>query len=503
MMLSFCCFLALFAGSVFGQQVPPELIALQKQVGWMELFQAQGRFAALDDERRERANSAFQEAQDVFDEPEEQLRLLAQATTLFDNRDWSWLQELGHSFAVRLDRHFGSDLECIQVSLVQLFGPELYAAAPVSVSLRLIKDPGPMGRVMRQPVETVAELMKATAFEVDSTGPAVFDVALPELPDGNYQVVATLVDEDGTEVELFSKPQVSRQFRVETQLEELEKALHQQSKRSADQQQAALQLASYPLQLKADVDRGARGFESAAFPREISKAREVLRSIEEGVDPCATPGLVRRTYPFEPTGEILPYMLFVPESYDPAHPTPLILALHGLGGTEDSYFEVYGDGLLEKLAEERGYLVVAPLGHRVDGFYSGVSEQDVMTVLEMVREEFHVDAQRIYLTGHSMGGFGSFALAARHPGLFAAIAPVAGGGQPSSVASFSHVPMFVVHGDADRVVPVAQSREMVEAAREAGAEVEYIEIKGGDHMEIVAQTLERMFDFFDEIQKPN
>ncbi len=108
----------------------------------------------------------------------------------------------------------------------------------------------------------------------------------------------------------------------------------------------------------------------------------------------------------------------------------------------------------------------------------------------------------IYLMGHSMGGYGTWSVAMNHPDLFAALGPIAGGGNPSGMEKIKHIPQFIVHGDDDPTVNVSQSRSMVEAGRKAGATIEYIEVKGGGHGNVVIPNLGPMLDFFSKQSKP-
>jgi predicted peptidase len=190
---------------------------------------------------------------------------------------------------------------------------------------------------------------------------------------------------------------------------------------------------------------------------------------------------------------------------------PLIIALHGLGATEDSFFESYGRKMPE-LAEQHGYIVAAPLGYRVDGAY-GVSlvpstepavkrarefsEQDVLQVLEIVRQQYKVDPSRVYLMGHSMGAIGTWALAAKYPDRWTALGVFSGFGAANTARTIGSIPEFVVHGDADPTVPVGGSRLMVAALKAVGADAVYIEVPGGNHMNVVEPNLPGMFDFFD------
>ena len=140
------------------------------------------------------------------------------------------------------------------------------------------------------------------------------------------------------------------------------------------------------------------------------------------------PRVQHRSYSFSPTGETIPYALFVPSTYSENDGAPLILSLHGLGRSYDWLMGYHG--LLDQ-AEASGYIVVTPLGYTRRGWFgsrpteamkdAAYSEEDVMQVLKLVREEFNVDANRIYLWGHSMGGAGTYHIAARHPDLFAGL----------------------------------------------------------------------------------
>ena len=105
----------------------------------------------------------------------------------------------------------------------------------------------------------------------------------------------------------------------------------------------------------------------------------------------------------------------------------------------------------------------------------------VFEVVDRLAKENQVDPKRIYITGLSMGGFGTFASVGRRPDFFAAAIPVCGGGDPATAGRMKKVPFRVYHGDADSVVPVACSRVMVKALKEAGADVELTEYPGVRH----------------------
>jgi predicted peptidase len=132
------------------------------------------------------------------------------------------------------------------------------------------------------------------------------------------------------------------------------------------------------------------------------------------------------------------------------------------------------------------------------------SEKDVMTVLDMVRKEFNVDDRRIYLMGHSMGGAGTYYLAAKHAKEWAAIAPIA----PAAMGMTNDrtkvlqaikdagVPMLVSMGDADEAVPVANVRMWVDTMKELNLNYEYKEYPGVTHGPIIAASMPDIYAFF-------
>jgi predicted peptidase len=185
----------------------------------------------------------------------------------------------------------------------------------------------------------------------------------------------------------------------------------------------------------------------------------------------------------------------VPEVYNGSKPAALVVALHGMGGDENSIFDAYG-GAFKPAAEHAGFIAVCPKGRDTASMYRGSAEQDVMDVLAEVRRDYKIDPNRIYLMGHSMGGYGTWSIAMAHPDVFAAIGPISGGGNPAGMAKIAQIPEYVVHGDNDPTVAVSQSRTMVEAGKKAGANIVYVEVPGGNHMSVVAPQFAPMLEFF-------
>jgi predicted peptidase len=112
-----------------------------------------------------------------------------------------------------------------------------------------------------------------------------------------------------------------------------------------------------------------------------------------------------------------------------------------------------------------------------------------------MKANYNVDESRIYVMGHSMGAIGAWALAAKYPQTWAALAAFAGTGSPTLAEPMKSIPQFVVHGDADPTVNVSGSRNMTAALKKAGGTVTYIEVAGGGHSDVVVPNLPGAFEF--------
>jgi predicted peptidase len=131
----------------------------------------------------------------------------------------------------------------------------------------------------------------------------------------------------------------------------------------------------------------------------------------------------------------------------------------------------------------------------------------VMNVLEIMRDEFSIDERRIYLAGHSMGGAGALYLGIKHKDIWAAIAASAPAVRtqfhnPADLEQAREMPMILIQGDADRAVPVAQTRQWAEKMKQLAMTYEYREIRGGTHGSTLDSGASDMFRFFDRHIRP-
>jgi predicted peptidase len=284
------------------------------------------------------------------------------------------------------------------------------------------------------------------------------------------------------------------------------------------------------------------------------------------------PRVQQRTYTFKDTNEELPYAVFVSSKVSKDKKNPLIVALHGLGGDQNTMMRANA----LQLAEEGGYIMVGPMGYNSSGWYgtpstmaagtggaaggvgfgggrggapggpgagagrgagpgagagrgagpgagpgagagrgagsatlgtpnetSQKSEKDVMNVLDMIKKEFNVDENRTYLMGHSMGGAGTIYLGVKYASIWAAIGAEAPATAPAginpnnySLASAKNVPMIIVQGDMDELVPVTGTRLWIDQMKELNMTYQYVEVPGGTHGSVLTSGAPDIFAFF-------
>jgi predicted peptidase len=245
--------------------------------------------------------------------------------------------------------------------------------------------------------------------------------------------------------------------------------------------------------------------------------------------PAKATGDQHRDYLFAPTGERMPYRIYVPSRWSEGTALPILLFLHGAGADENTYLDMAGQ-LLVQLAEKHGYIVVSPLGFRPLGAYGNplrlpavfgeseaaaqqraavtperrrelaLSELDVITVLEIVTEEYSADRSRTFLAGHSMGSGGAWHLAARYPERWRAVAPMSGPFVDEETYPFERIrdlPLFVSEG-AGAAPSLAGSRALAAFLRAGDFDVEYLEVDG-DHGSMVPMVWPAMFEYFNRV----
>ena len=187
-------------------------------------------------------------------------------------------------------------------------------------------------------------------------------------------------------------------------------------------------------------------------------------------------------------GPEIPFRLLVPWNYDRLQSWPLVIMLHGSGerGT-DNKAQLKNDGSVLASDENREKFPSFVLVPQCPDKFSWSSikfanggiqvlpeespvEANLLKVIADIRKEFNIDSKRLYITGLSLGGFGTWDILSRYPDMFAAAAPVCGGGDPTKAVRFAKVPIWAWHGEVDGTVNLEMSKKMIEALKAAGGD---------------------------------
>ena len=183
--------------------------------------------------------------------------------------------------------------------------------------------------------------------------------------------------------------------------------------------------------------------------------------------------------------------VYVPRGLDANKPVPVVVALHGMGGSENLFFEGYGAGRIVKECRDRGWLLVAPRG----GLGLG-GPPPVPALLEQLAKRYPIDPKRVFIVGHSMGAMQSVDLVQKNPGRFAALAALGGGGTVRDAKAFADLPVFVGVGDTDGIA-LGMTRGLNKALGGA-KKLTYKEYPNIEHMVIVREALPDVFELFDK-----
>jgi predicted esterase len=264
-----------------------------------------------------------------------------------------------------------------------------------------------------------------------------------------------------------------------------------------------------PKQLESGATTGGdarTGDLSRMFSSSYSKADGIAKEPGVGADirpPAAFPAAANSDFnvTFHYTGRLQYYGMRVPKAYpSTTGKRPLIVYLHGFTGLPDEAF--YNPVGLVDEAERRGYLVATPLG-RGDYFYSGEGDLDVLEVIRDVERHYRVDRSRIYLMGHSMGGYGTNNVAAHHPDLFAAVAPAQGTDSIDLHGNLRNVPWFEMSSLQDLDAGAADAKKLYGALSEAGYRAKLLVYTTKIHeYSSIYDTLPMLFDFFEQHRRP-
>ncbi|RFS24532.1 phospholipase [Chitinophaga silvatica] len=177
------------------------------------------------------------------------------------------------------------------------------------------------------------------------------------------------------------------------------------------------------------------------------------------------------------TDNITDYLMYIPEGYNEkkTYKWPIVFFLHGVGemGANVSVLKQVG---LSKVVQGKQFIMIAPLCNK--GWWNPAALEKLY---KEVMAELHVDTTRVYLTGLSMGGYGTWDWGSYYAEHFAAMVPICGGGSVDRMQRLKSMPIWVFHSADDGTVNVSESRVLVDALKKLGSNVKYTEYPDGGH----------------------
>lgn len=176
------------------------------------------------------------------------------------------------------------------------------------------------------------------------------------------------------------------------------------------------------------------------------------------------------------------YLLYLPADYDKGDKKwPLIMFLHGAGERGNNLEVVKKHGPPKMIAQGKSFdfIIVSP--QCPNDMWWPEKTDLLITLLDEIEAKYKVDTDRVYLTGMSMGGFGTWTLAIEYPNRFAAIAPICGGSERYLGYRLKKVPVWAFHGAKDNTVPLVRSQEMVDAVKKAGGDAKLTVYPEAEH----------------------
>lgn len=519
----------LAAGIVSAQSSPAITQASQPDIQTLSTaVRALRRTAPVSDEIRAKADQLIAEAGPGRGGSDSRHKL-ANAWILLQGESWDQKQEYAWSLALRPDEIVADSSLPFIARLSQIYPASLQSTNPLRVRFSLLQEDHKLVRQIGAYDLPARDLIEQ---------PLGVDADLEGVADGAYTLQAEVLD-GGTAVAAVAAP-----FQIVKGIE-LDRASMERSLARIQGHEGVKASVRYPYVLAETVNVGRRQLNGADFGlpfqpqppydfvKGIRNSADLLKSLEAGKDPLyRAKGDRERHYWFEEAREMMAYHLYVPMKWDGKSKLPMVLVLHGNTRDQDYYFD-RDDQILAKQAEEHGYLVVCPMGYRPSAGWGSnslnrpaagagrgrggftpdpsrmkqgeLSEKDALNVLDLVTKEYPIDANRIYLFGHSAGGAGAWYLGEKYAEKWAAIAASAAATRPEGFPfdRLKGMPIMVCHGDRDDEVPVASSRNMVKAAKENGLDPHYLEAPGATHLTIVAIVEPKVFEFFDQHPRKN
>ena len=180
----------------------------------------------------------------------------------------------------------------------------------------------------------------------------------------------------------------------------------------------------------------------------------------------------------------LKYHIYLPDNYHASNANfPLVLFLHGAGerGDDLNLVEIHGIPKMINNGKEFPFITIAPQCPAFQWWSEPLYTKTLIYLVEEIIKNYNVDIECVYATGLSMGGYGTLAIAKERPDLFSAIIPVCGGMDTTAIEKLKDIPIWLFHGDSDKVVPVENSKLIYEILKPINPDIKITIYKGVDH----------------------
>ena len=237
------------------------------------------------------------------------------------------------------------------------------------------------------------------------------------------------------------------------------------------------------------------------FAAELARAEALLADVRAGRDPLASvTGDVHLAYRSDLDGMVMPYRIYVPPDYDKSKKYPLVMFLHGANCDENTFMSA---GVLQPAASRLGYIVASINGR---GPFSGYrkengAQKDLFDVMALMQKYYNIDGRQVFLTGHSMGGMGTWTVGLEYRDRFAALAPMAGTrNTPELLASLEtgrRIPVLITAGGKDTALPPEPAIEVYRKLRELGYPAKVVVYPEDNHQATFASSIAEVFAWFD------
>ena len=367
----------LFAGSVRAQDAG---LALSTSVG----YNTQRLSLPLSPEQAKEAERLGKEAAEATRAGKygEALDDYAHGMAVMRKVEWTPDVELASALRGKLDHAMIAPGK-VTVTLAPLYAAQHASSAKLNAAIFLV----PQGK-------EAAKI--APPASIDPTHlPFTEQVAIPESAAGNYTIEVRLTTADGSApAGLSAGPNAAFVKNLPIHVEALAadaQRLRDSIAKAGKNENPELPSAEYVLELYAMADKGEVNPLNYDFKTEFATAQKIADAIAAGKDPFAgLHGDFRKAYRSTVDQTLQPYRLFIPDNYDAAKPAPMVVALHGMGGDENSMFDSYGKELTRD-AQGHGFIVVAPKGRAPASMYRGSAEKDVLDVMKEVERDYKID----------------------------------------------------------------------------------------------------------------